>query len=83
MLYKRSSKQFSCIVPISDIQVVNSIHACGEVDVLHTTHYVIKFVSDLWQVTGFLWLLRFSSTNKTGHHDWIEILLKVALNTND
>jgi hypothetical protein len=22
-------------------------------------HYVIKFVSDLWQVSGFLWVLRF------------------------
>ena len=22
-------------------------------------HYVIKFVSDLWQVGGFLWVLRF------------------------
>ena len=22
-------------------------------------HYVIKFVSELWQVSGFLWVLRF------------------------
>jgi len=43
-------------------------------------HYVIKFVSDLWQVGGFLWVL-FSSTNKTDHQDITEILLKVALNT--
>jgi hypothetical protein len=42
---------------------------------------VIKFVSDLWQVSGFLHVLRFSSTNKTGHHDITKILVKVALNT--
>jgi hypothetical protein len=33
-------------------------------------HYVIKFVSDLRQVGGFLWVLRFP-----------EIYLKVAFNT--
>ena len=42
---------------------------------------MIMFVSDLWQVGGFLHVLRFSSTNKTGHHDINEVLLKVALNT--
>ena len=35
-------------------------------------HYVIKFVSELRQVGGFL---------KTDRHDITEILLKVALNT--
>jgi hypothetical protein len=35
---------------------------------------VIKLVSDLRQVGGFLWVLR----NKTDSHDRIEILLKVA-----
>jgi len=39
---------------------------------------MIKFVSDLRQVGGFL---RFSSTNKSDHHDITEILLKVTLNT--
>ena len=34
-----------------------------------------------WIATGFLWVLRFSFTNKTGRHDITEILLKVALNT--
>ena len=42
---------------------------------------VIKFVSDLWQVSGFLWELLISSTNKTDCHDITEILLKVVLNT--
>jgi hypothetical protein len=41
---------------------------------------VINFVSDLQQVSGFLWAL-VSSTNKTDHHNITEILLKVALNT--
>jgi hypothetical protein len=44
-------------------------------------HYVIKFVSDLRQVGGFLRGLRFPPPNKTDRHDITEILLKVALNT--
>jgi hypothetical protein len=40
--------------------------------------YVMKFISDLRQVGGFL---RVSSTNKSDWHDINEILLKVALNT--
>jgi hypothetical protein len=39
---------------------------------------VIKFVSDLWQVGGFLEGHPVSSTNKTDRHDITEILLKVA-----
>ena len=39
-------------------------------------HYVIKFISDLRQVDGFLRV----STNKTDRHDITEVLLKVALN---
>jgi hypothetical protein len=42
---------------------------------------VIKFVSDLWQVGGFLPGTLVSSTNKTDRHNITEILLKVALNT--
>ena len=45
-------------------------------------HYVIKFVSDLRQVGGFLRGHPVSSTNKTDRHDITEpVLLKVALNT--
>ena len=40
-------------------------------------HYVIKFVSYLWQVSGFLRVLRFSPPIKLT----TTILLKVALNT--
>ena len=42
-------------VPITtNVVSLNLTH--GEV---YSLHYVIKFVSDLWQVCGFLWLLRF------------------------
>ena len=44
-------------------------------------HYVIKFVSDLRQVGGFIRVTLVSSTNKTDVHDITEILLKVTLNT--
>ena len=44
-------------------------------------HYVITFVSDLQQVSGFLRVNSVSSTNKTDQYDIAEILLKVALNT--
>ena len=45
--------------------------------------YVIKFVSDLRQGGGFLWLLQFPPLIKLIRdcHDKTEILLKVALNT--
>ena len=65
-------------VPIT-IKVVSSNPAHGEVYSIQ--HYVIKFVGDLWQVSSFLRVLRFSSTNKTDRHDIAKILLKVALNT--
>ena len=54
--------------------VVNSNPAHGEVYSIQ--HYVIKFVSDLRQVSGFP-----GYSNKTDRHDLTELLLKVALNT--
>jgi hypothetical protein len=45
----------------------------------HSQHYVIKFVNDLRQVSGFLRVLRFPPPI-TDRHDITEILLKVALN---
>jgi hypothetical protein len=42
---------------------------------------VIKFVSDLRQVGGFLRALWFPPPIKTDHHDITEILLKVVLST--
>jgi hypothetical protein len=50
-------------------------------EVYSIQHYVIKFVSDLRQVGGFLQLLRFPTINKTDRNDIAEILLRVALNT--
>ena len=47
-------------------------------------HYVIKFDSDLQQVSGFLWVLRFPPPIKlTACHDIAETFLKVAINTID
>ena len=39
-------------------------------------HYVIKFVSNLWQVGDFLQVLQVSSTNKSDRHDIAEIFFK-------
>ena len=50
-------------------------------DVYSIQQYVIKLVSNLWQVCGFLWGTLISATNKTERHDITEIFLKVALNT--
>jgi hypothetical protein len=44
-------------------------------------HYVIKFASDLWQVSGFLRVLRFPPPIKLDCHNLTEILLKVTVNT--
>jgi hypothetical protein len=49
-------------------------------EVYSIQHYVIKFVSDLRPVSGFLGTL-VSSTNKTDSHDITEKLLKMGLNT--
>jgi hypothetical protein len=43
--------------------------------------YVIKFVSDLRQVSFFFLGPPFSPTNKTDRHNITEIFLKVELNT--
>ena len=49
-------------------------------EVYSIQHYVIKFVGDLRQVGGFLWVLWFHPLSKTDLHDITEILLKVVLN---
>jgi hypothetical protein len=55
----------------------NSVHG----EVYSIQHYVIKFVSDLKQVSGFLRVLLFPPPIKTDSHDITEILLKEELNT--
>jgi hypothetical protein len=50
-------------------------------EVYSIQHYMIKFVSDLRQVGGFLRVLRFPPPIKINRNDIAEMLLKVALNT--
>ena len=59
-------------VPITTM-VVSLNHAHGEVYLIQ--HYVIKYVSDLRQVSGYLEGTPVSSTNKGDRHNIIEILL--------
>ena len=61
------------------ISVVSLNPSHGEVYSIQ--YYVIKFVSDLQQVCGFLWVLRFPLQIKLTANDIIEILLKVVLST--
>jgi hypothetical protein len=64
-------------VPITTKAVsVNTAHS----EALMIQHYVKKFVSNIRQVGGLLWVLQFPPSNKTGCHDINEILLKVGLN---
>jgi hypothetical protein len=50
-------------------------------EVYSIQHYVIKFVNDLWQVGGFLWILWFPPQIKMNCHEITKILLNVSLNT--
>ena len=60
-------------------KVVSSKPVHGEVYSIQ--YYVIKFVSDLGQVGGFLLVLWFPPPIKIDCHNITEILFKVALNT--
>ena len=68
------------LVPITT-KVVSSNPAHGELYMIQ--HYVIKFVSNLWQVCGFLWVLRFppSIILTAMIYNVAEMLLKMVLNT--
>ena len=65
-------------VPITT-KVVSSNSVHGKVYSIQ--HYVIKFVGDLPQVGGFIWVFWLSPPKKTDSHNITEILLKVVLNT--
>ena len=67
-----------CLSPLT-LWVPISLRRC----ILNTTFdYVLKLVSDLREVGGFLWVLRLPQPIKlTATYDITEILLKVALNT--
>jgi hypothetical protein len=63
---------------VTSTNIVSSNPVHGEL--YSIKHYVIKFVSDLRQVGGFLRVLRFPP-KKTDHQYITEILLKVTINT--
>ena len=63
------------------IRGVHSILLYNLSDVYSIQHHVIKFVSDLRQLGGFLRALRFPPPIKLIGNDKTEILLKVTLNT--
>jgi len=49
-------------------------------EVYSIQHYVIKFVSDLRQISGFHPVISVYATDKTVRHNIAEIFLKVASN---
>ena len=55
----------------------NLIHG----EVYWIQHYAVKCVIDLWQVDGFLLVLRFPPPKNPDRNDITKILLKVVLNT--
>jgi len=57
----------TCAISANPTKVVSSNPVHGKVYSIQ--HYVIKFVSDLRQVSGFLWVLKF----------WLVYLLKIIL----
>ena len=69
--------RYLCLFAYSGVQYLKYVHD----EVYSILHYMIKFVSDLRQVGGFIRVLRFPPSNKTENHDITETLLKVALNT--
>ena len=72
--------QLDLQLPIQSVPITTKVVSSNLVhgDVYSIQHYVIKFISDLRQVGGFLWFL--PRIKLTAMHDITEILLKVALN---
>ena len=75
--------QLDLQLPMQSVSIATNVVSLNPAhcEVYQIQHYVIKFVSDLPHVSGFLWVLLISYINKTDRHDITEILLKVALNT--
>ena len=48
-------------LPVQSVPTTTKVVSLNPVhgEVYSIKHYVIKFVSDLWQVSGFLWVLQF------------------------
>ena len=64
----------NCDIITTKAMSLNPAHG----DIYSIQHYVVNFVSDLRQVSGFIRVIRFSFTNKIDCHDITEILLKVV-----
>jgi len=75
--------QLDLQLPVQSVSITTKVVSSNPIhsEVYSIQLYVIKFVSDSRQVSGFLWVLWFPPLNKTDRHDITEILLKVALNT--
>ena len=68
-------------LPVQSVPITTKVVSSNTAQARCTRYiYMKKFVSDLWHVSGFLYI-PVSSTNKTDRHHITEILLKVALNT--
>ena len=65
MLY--STYQINLQLPMQSVSIITEVICSNPVhgEVYSIQHYVIKFVSDLWQDGGFLQGTRWFSTNKT------------------
>ena len=72
-------------LPMQSVPTTNNVVSSNPAQARCTRYnillYVIKFISYLRQVDGFLPVLLVSSTNKIDLHDIAEKLLKVALST--
>ena len=70
-------------LPVQSVPITTDVVSSYPVHckVYSIQHYVIKFVSDLRQISGFFPGPPVSTTNKTDLHNIAEILLKVVLNT--
>ena len=71
-------------LPVQSVSITIKVVSFNPLsEVYSIQYYVIKFVSDLWQVSGFLKVFQFPPPNKTDHHDITGILLKVHMASNN
>ena len=75
--------QLDLQLPVQSVPITTKVVSSNTVHskVYSIQHYVIKFVSGLQQVGGFLRFPPINLTTITITHNIAEILLKVALNT--
>ena len=65
---------FDLQLPVQSVPITTNIVSLNPVHgkVYSIQHYVIKFVSDLQQVGGFLWVLRFPPSIKLTATVWLK-----------